>query len=247
MAKDLPYFKFFCSEWNDGDITLESYKLQGLFISICSYYWSKECKLHETNLKKRFKNNLNDLDILLDNRFIKIDDNDEVSISFLDEQSIERSKLSNQNSLNAKKRWDKLSGRNAVASDSQCENDAIKRREEKKREDKNKPFKEKVIAFVNWFNEKKKEHTGSIGKFKALSTTDENNLKKLLKDYNFEDFAKAIPNMFSNQWAKETNNQTPAHFLRVDNFNKYLNTEIKKSNHSTFDKNGNPVYKNDWR
>ena len=45
MAKDLPYFKFFCSEWNDGDITLESYKIQGLFINVCSYYWSNECDL----------------------------------------------------------------------------------------------------------------------------------------------------------------------------------------------------------
>ena len=33
MAKDLPYFKFFCSEWNDGDITLEDFNLQGLFIN----------------------------------------------------------------------------------------------------------------------------------------------------------------------------------------------------------------------
>ena len=46
MAKDLPYFKFFCSEWNDGDITLESYEAQGVFINICSYYWSNECNVN---------------------------------------------------------------------------------------------------------------------------------------------------------------------------------------------------------
>lgn len=52
MAKDLPYFKFFCSEWNDGDITLESYKTQGIFINICSYYWSNECDVTLKNLKR---------------------------------------------------------------------------------------------------------------------------------------------------------------------------------------------------
>ena len=57
MAKDLPYFKFFCSEWNDGDITLEDYKTQGLFINICSYYWSNECEITFTKLKKKFRGN----------------------------------------------------------------------------------------------------------------------------------------------------------------------------------------------
>ena len=51
MAKDLPYFKFFCSEWNDGDITLEDFKTQGLFINICSYYWSNECELRAFKIR----------------------------------------------------------------------------------------------------------------------------------------------------------------------------------------------------
>ena len=55
MAKDLPYFKFFCSEWSDGDITLESYEAQGLFINICSYYWSNECDVNYKKLLKKFR------------------------------------------------------------------------------------------------------------------------------------------------------------------------------------------------
>ena len=55
MAKQLPYFKFFVSEWSDGDITIEDYNIQGLFINICSYYWSKECELSTKILYKRFK------------------------------------------------------------------------------------------------------------------------------------------------------------------------------------------------
>ena len=112
---------------------------------------------------------------------------------------------------------------------------------------KEKSLQEKVDGFIGWFNNQKKIHTGIEGKTKGLSKTDENNLKKLLKVYDFTDFGKAIPNMFKNQWAKETNNLVPSHFLRVDNFNKYLNTEPTKSNHSTFDDKGKPVYLNDWR
>ena len=137
MAKDLPYFKFFCSEWNDGDITLESYKTQGIFINICSYYWSNECDVTLKNLKKKFRSNTEDIDYLIKERLIKSKE-DYISISFLDEQCIERGKLSNTNSKNAKSRWDNIrkeSERNATASDSQSENNAIKKREEKKRKD----------------------------------------------------------------------------------------------------------------
>ena len=139
MAKDLPYFKFFCSEWNDGDITLESYKTQGIFINICSYYWSNECDVTLKNLKKKFRFNTDDIDYLIKERLIKSKD-DYISISFLDEQCIERGKLSSTNSKNAKSRWDKVRDecdRNATASDSQCESDAIKKRKENKRKEKN--------------------------------------------------------------------------------------------------------------
>ena len=54
MAKDLPYFKFFVSEWNDGDITLEDFETQGLFINLCAYYWSNECEITLTKAIKKF-------------------------------------------------------------------------------------------------------------------------------------------------------------------------------------------------
>ncbi len=87
---------------------------------------------------------------------------------------------------------------------------------------------QRVENFLIWFNLQKKKHTGKKGKYKMLSKTDENNLFKLLGKYDYSDFEEAIPKMFDNDWAKESNNQTPTHFLRNDNFNKYLNAEIKK-------------------
>ena len=93
MAKDLPYFKFFCSEWNDGDITLEDYNVQGVFINVCSYYWSKECNLESKMLYKRFKNVKEEIDTLISEGHIKISEGF-VEINFLNEQGSERMKQS---------------------------------------------------------------------------------------------------------------------------------------------------------
>jgi len=54
MAKSHPYFKFFCSEWNDGNIVLHELELQGLFINICSLYWSRQCDLSTDYIKRKF-------------------------------------------------------------------------------------------------------------------------------------------------------------------------------------------------
>ena len=96
MAKDLPYFKFFCSEWNDGDIALEDYEVQGLFINLCSYYWSNECNLSFKKAEKKFKDAGEDLwQTLLDSNIIKDVDN-ELVITFLDEQREDRTKTSRE-------------------------------------------------------------------------------------------------------------------------------------------------------
>ena len=101
MAKDLPYYKFYCSEWNDGDITLEDYETQGVFINVCSYYWSNECNVSTNKLYKKFKNNLEDVDYLKQEGFIKFDEGN-ISISFLDEQLNDRTVTSTRNSAAGK-------------------------------------------------------------------------------------------------------------------------------------------------
>jgi len=94
MAKDLPYFKFFCSEWSDGDITLESYEAQGLFINICSYYWSNECDINYKKLLKKFKGHEKTVNQLKEESIFKVSDSGEVVISFLDEQRNDRKERS---------------------------------------------------------------------------------------------------------------------------------------------------------
>ena len=86
MAKDLPYFKFYSSEWNDGDITIESLETQGLFINICSLYWSKHGDLKEKFIRARFSENIDSLESLINENLISVTYDGLVSVRFLDEQ-----------------------------------------------------------------------------------------------------------------------------------------------------------------
>lgn len=104
-----------------------------------------------------------------------------------------------------------------------------KKEEREKTKKEREAFEERKQKFIVWFNDAKKIHTGTKGKFQVLSSADENNLKKLFEKYAFEDFETAIPNLYKSQWAKENNSFTPSHFLRVENFNKYLNQEPQKN------------------
>jgi len=139
MAKDLPYFKFYCSEWTDGDITLEDLKTQGLFINICSYYWSRECQVSLQNIQKRFRNNSKQLQNLLKAKIIK-ESGDNVLIQFLDKQWLEREKIKLRNQKNGK------GGGRPKITQSVIEINPVKtnkeeRREEEKREEKKKKRK----------------------------------------------------------------------------------------------------------
>lgn len=102
MAKGLPYFKFYSSEWSDGDITLLSYKIQGVFINICSYYWSRECNLEYKKFQKRFKNSKSEIKTLLDDEILFIE-NGYLRISFLDQQWHDRGAIIEKNRANGAK------------------------------------------------------------------------------------------------------------------------------------------------
>jgi hypothetical protein len=197
MAKDLPYFKFFCSEWNDGDITLETFEHQGLFINICSYYWSNECNLHLDKLLKRFRGSEELIDDLITANLFKINEDRTISITFLDEQAKDRGKLCNQNSINANKRWEKKREeceKDATASNSHCENDAIKKREEKIR-------KEKII-----------EDNNNVDDFDKYRKNYSIYAKKL---YNTNAWIESISRMFIKDKSADVNIKTIDKYLRL--------------------------------
>lgn len=99
MAKELPYFKYFPSEWVTGDITLCSMETQGLFVNLCCYYWMKNCSMSLANAKQRFSKYEASLNELLKIGILKIDENENVVINFLDKQMNEFVNVSEKRSL----------------------------------------------------------------------------------------------------------------------------------------------------
>lgn len=93
MSKELPYFRFTVSEWLNGDISMETMEDQGVFINICAFYWFKDCSLAKAKLKQKFSNAEGSLNRLLNADVLKVDENNNIIIDFLDEQYSKLSKL----------------------------------------------------------------------------------------------------------------------------------------------------------
>lgn len=208
MAKDLPYFKFFCSEWSDGDITLETYETQGLFINICAYYWSNECVLELSKLKKRFRNEIETVDLLLDNNLLKQIDGF-IKINFLDEQKFERNQQSKIKSIGGKasaeaKRLAKIQQTvNTSSTESQhvlkfCSTESQVLREEERREEKKR-------------EEKKREE-----KIKEDSNETIANILKSSENNSWLEVI-AMQNKKDEEWVK----------VKIDEFLIFLRTQIK--------------------
>lgn len=81
-------------------------------------------------------------------------------------------------------------------------------------------------AFLKLFNGARKAY-GHKSNIQTLNYTDESNLR-LLQNYSLEDFKEALHGLLQNKWAIDNNQLMPSHFLKHDNFIKYLNTELKQ-------------------
>lgn len=156
MAKELPYFKFEPNEWENGNIQMLSREDKGLFIDLCSMYWSRLGDLpQKLVIQKLCGGNATALNSLCDEKIIEVLDGN-IYIKFLSEQLNEFEDISKKNSKNAKDGWEKrrklnkkvnLSERNATALNSQCESDAI--REEKIKEEikRDKDLENSIMTF----------------------------------------------------------------------------------------------------
>jgi hypothetical protein len=133
MAKELPYFKFEPNQWENGNIQICTRDDKGLFMDLCSMYWSRLGDVpFKLAVQKLCNGNATAFDTLIkENIFTIIDDR--ICIDFLNEQLSEFENLSKTNSDNARIGWEKRK-KNATASKSQCESNTI--REEKRREEK---------------------------------------------------------------------------------------------------------------
>lgn len=84
MSKELPFFKFNATEWITGNISYESFELQGAFISVCAEYWNRNNNLTIAEAKLRLRNS-ELVEILIEKKYLKTKKNNLV-ISFLDEE-----------------------------------------------------------------------------------------------------------------------------------------------------------------
>lgn len=151
--KDLPYYKFYTGEWANGKIVYCSLTAQGLFINLCSTYWTAQGDLQLSKVKRRFKAKKSVYDELINDEIIKIND-DNITISFLDEQLVERDKQSKQNSKTAKERWEReKANANALQTQSEGSTESVPLREEQEQED-NKNTPPSIDEVIEYLKEK---------------------------------------------------------------------------------------------
>ncbi len=230
MAKDLPYFKFFCSEWNDGDITLEEYDIQGLFINICSYYWSNECDVTIDKMYKRFKHNKGDLSYLIESKLIHQND-DFIKINFLDEQQADRVKTSKRNSASGKasaesrrlaKDQQKVNEKATGAQKLLNEKATNNKKEDKKRENKISVDWDKLVIAFNNITKKKSRLVSSKAKKQIL--------ERLNEGYTKEDLISAISNCYADEFHTQNNHKhlTLEFISRPDKLEAWLSAEKRE-------------------
>ena len=139
MAKELPYFKFETSEWDNGTIQMCSRESKGLFIDLCSMYWARLGDVKtKLAVQKLCNGNANALQELIEEEIIDVIE-DKIIIHFLDYQLKEFNAVSDKRKKAANKRWEQDTNKqdvNASALQVQSKSNAI--REDKIKEDKNK-------------------------------------------------------------------------------------------------------------
>ena len=87
MANNLPYFRFFVQEWQNSKVSVENYKMQGLYINICAYYWVNDCDLTLLTLQKKFKDCKTLISEMIKNGLIKHEKrHNKIQIEFLNIQ-----------------------------------------------------------------------------------------------------------------------------------------------------------------
>jgi hypothetical protein len=160
MAKELPFFKFHVSEWNDGNIVDCSMKAQGLFINLCSLYWSRLGDLDEaTAMKKLCKKHSVSYKELIDSSIISVE-NGMISIKFLDEQLGERKAVSEKSRYAALKRWKHDATALPPHSDSNATGMPIREEKNKKREREEESERRYGLTHGNFFIVKSKYLNG---------------------------------------------------------------------------------------
>lgn len=206
MSKELPFFKFFPGEWLQGDITLEDYEMQGIFINVCAYYWSKDCNLEKETLFKKFKGSLSQVEAMLKLGLIKAKGT-LVKIDFLDEQFKELIERKSMLSEAGKKGYQEKKRREAQA----WLKGGLSNKEEEKEIDKEREFTILQKFKDNVFKEAKELHIKDSITIKFLEHWTE-------RDFDSGLFAWQVPETFIIRsrlkgWLNGTKKETKSNFV----------------------------------
>ena len=241
MAKELPYFKFEPSEWLEGEIQIISDTAIVCFINLCSGYWLKlGCISYAFALHKYCRKDRGVLQELISNNIIQVVD-DEIRISFLDNQFEEFKGISEKRSNAAKKRWRKnIDNQQVNASAMQLDSKSNAIREDKSKEDKSKIEKsiipetkvsldidfDKLLDFFNKTTNKK---------CRVISKKVKNQFNARLKEgYTKTDIFEAIKNCSNDPYHVENPKYLTLEFIsRPDKLDKYSNYKKSASTNIT--------------
>lgn len=224
MSKELPFFKFYPSEWLLGKIAFQSVDIQGAFTVCCCTYWQQECKMKNSDIE--FRIGKKRLDKLKELGFLKELDGF-IHITFLDNQLTELDKLRESKKLagiaggiaSAKRRRSKSKHvlKSAEATVKQNQPDKIKIRQDK-------DIIPGVLSYLNF--KTGKDYKATTEKYINLIQA------RVSEGFSEDDFKKVIDIKF----LKWSNDEKMKDFLRPETlfsnkFQSYLNEtlELKKS------------------
>jgi len=217
LMKELPYFKFYSTEWMTGKIVFESLELQGLFINICALYWKNGGVLKISEIEQRYKKKT--LIAKLTDRFFSVNDGF-ISISFLNEQLIERQEVSKKNSQNGSK-GGRPSSEEKKANANPNESDHKPKKSNKELEEERELEEElinenKIFSFDEFWElyPKKVAKEKCKAKFNKLSKTNLQKIKDTIKSFiaykPFSTYTHPNPETYLNQkrWDDEVKTES---------------------------------------
>ena len=226
----LQWFKFSPSDWMMGKIMRCDEITQSRYIRLVCLYWNKECNLSYEDAEIEIDEE--HLKVLIKKKIVKVLD-DFIFIEFLNEQMEEISETSEKRRAAVKKRWDKvkeIKSKELQNDTSVLQNDTEESREEESREEESESESESKFTpeqFLKWFNESRTKLLEKQSNCNYLSSVDKSYLEILSSRYVGEDFSKSLHNLCNDKWANESNQIIPKHFLKPENFDKYLQIEKK--------------------
>lgn len=214
MKKELSFFKFDPSEWLLGNISGESWEVQGAFITICANYWLRGGDINiEAILKQKGTKKTVCLVLLQKlSEYVTINEDKSVSISFLDEQLLRIRELSKTRSSVGREGGLK-------SGEARANQTRTKREPNAKQNEHNKDIisKDIYIGFVQFLNaELKRDFKGTLASRQKFNA-------RIKEGFTIEDFKQAVLNAKDDTYHKENGHRwlTPEFFTRSEKLERF--------------------------